>query len=402
MHGPRLSHIDDPGPLRIPPALTLGTLAVGVLGLLVFLFAAFTGAEETRQSAWAGFFVSYIFFFFIALGAAAFLAIQYVTGAKWIVVLRRLPEALTSFLYRGGFVFPLFALLGTGYIYSWAAPDATYPYPNTVKEWWLSPGVHVVKVIVYVVPLVFLAFFLVKNSLRSDRRPDPGFSQRQLRLSIIFLVAFGFLFSLFSWDVVMSVEPRWFSTMFGVYCFSGAFLSAIAAMMILTFVLRRRTDLVQGRHLYDMGTYVMGFATFMAYIGFSQFMLIWYANLEDETLFYIRRFEGNWMPLVVALSLLKFIIPFLVLMPPRMRTNVYAQVICCLGILLGQFIDIYWIVMPAYSDTLVLPGLVNVATFLGVAGIFGWSTLSFFASHSYLPAGDPDLLSSVNGDYLHA
>ncbi len=402
MHGPKLSHIDDPGPLRIPPVATMGALAVGVLGLLVFLIAAFTGGEEMRQNAWSGFFVSYLFFFFLAMGAAAFLAIQYVTGAKWVVVLKRLPEALTSFLYRGGFVFPLFALLGTGYIYSWAAPDATYPYPGTVKDSWLSPGIHVGKVIVYVVPLVLLSYFLVAASLRADKKTDPGLRARQLRTAIIFLVCFGFLFSLFSWDVVMSVEPKWFSTMFGVYCFSGAFLSAIAAMMLLTFFLRRHTDLVQGRHVYDMGTYVMGFATFMAYIGFSQFMLIWYANLEDETMFYIKRFEGNWVVLAVALSALKFIIPFVVLMPPRMRTNLYAQAFCCGGILLGQLIDIYWIVIPAYSETLVLPSLVNVATFLGVAGIFGWSTLSFFSSHSYLPVGDPDLLSSVNGDYLHA
>src|SRR5690606_22260996 len=129
-----------------------------------------------------------------------------------------------------------------------------------------------------------------------------------------------FAFSFYAWDSLMSLEPRWFSTMFGVYCFAGAFVSALAVMMLLAFFLREQVPLVQHRQMYDLGTWVMGMSTFMMYIGFSQFMLIWYANNPEETFYFINRY-GSWTALTISLPILKWVIPFFGLMPPPMRTN---------------------------------------------------------------------------------
>ncbi len=412
MLGDHVSHVMDPGPIKSSPALRYALLALGGAGLVAFLIGAFTGDAASRQEAWAGYMVSMLFFWFLALGAAAFLAIQYVTSAKWFVTIKRVPEALASFVYRGGFVLPLFALLGTAYIYPWAesanyqeiwgAAAPSYPYEGTAKDAWLTVGMHWVRTLVYIVPVVLLTYLLVKHSLaRSEDAPEAA-SRRRLKTAIFFLIVFAPLFSLYSWEMVMSVEPKWFSTMFGVYCFAGALLSALTVMMMLMFVMKDRTQYLHERQMYDMGTYIMAFATFMVYIGFSQFMLIWYANLYDETFFYLDRYQGGWWIVTAALPVLKWVIPFFVLMPPPLRTNRYAQGVCCVAILFGQVLDIYWIIYPAYYGEVHLPSLINILTFLGMSGFFGWSVLSFLAQRSMLPVGDADLLSSVNGDYLHA
>lgn len=407
MHEPRVSHIENSGALqlRVPPALRIGCLALAVIGLLAFLVSAFTGDDASRLSAWSGYFVSVLFFFFLAMGAASFLAIQYVTSAKWYVVLKRLPEALSSFAWKGGAILVLFTILGIGSLYTnWSTvnPAKYYPYEGTAKAVWLSPMVHIVKVIIYISALTVVTFLLVKAS-RDTNGDSATLRLRRMKVAIPFLMVFAFAFSLFAWDAVMSIEPKWFSTMFGVYCFSGALVSALALMMLLSIWMRGRTEgHIRHRHMYDLGTYVMAFATFMMYIGFSQFMLIWYANIPDETLWYMNRYEGGWGPWLIALPILKWVIPFLLLMPPPFRTNITVVTLCCLSVLFGQLVDIYLLVMPAYYGEFVVPGLVHILTFLGVGGLFGWSTLGTLAARPLLPVGDPDLLNSVNGDYLHA
>lgn len=402
MHGHRVTHIDDTAPLRISPALQVGAIGLGIIGLLAFAYGAFVGPEEGRLNAWTGMLVSASFFWFLALGAAAFLAINYIVGAKWFVVLKRLPESLAQFTYRGGFLFALLPLLAIGMLYPWAAPDSDYPYAGTLKRAWLSPSVHVIKVLVYVGILTGLSFLLVSSSRKAARSAEDPVYQSRYRLSIIYMIVFALAFSFFAWDTLMSLEPKWFSTMFGVYCFIGAFNAAQAVMMLLAFYLRSSSEHVQERHLHDMGTYVMAFATFMIYVGFSQFMLIWYANLYDETFYYLNRYQGGWYVLTIMVPILKWVVPFFILMPPTWRTNLSAQTVACLSILFGQVLDIYWMVAPVYSPVAVPPSLINVLTFVGVGGVFVWTMLNYLSSNSKLPVEDPDLLSSVNGDYLHA
>lgn len=412
MYGDRVDYIQDPGPMRVSRGVRLGLLGLGAIGLIALLAGVFTGDAASRQEAWAGFFVSYLFFWLLGLGGAAFLAIQYVTGAKWFVVMKRLPEALTAFVYRGGFALPLVALLGTAYLYPWAdsgnyaeiwgTPGPEYPYAETLKAFWLSVPVHWVRVVAYTAVLAGLSFMLVKASREESVGQNSLASKKRVKASILFLIPFGFVFSFFAWEMIMSVEPRWFSTMFGVYIFAGAFQAAMCLMMLGQFAIRRRTTYMRERQMYDMGTYIMAFSCFMAYIGFSQFMLIWYANIPDETFFYLDRYANGWWVVTVALPFLKFVLPFLILMPPPLRTNLWAQVFCCAAILLGQLLDIYWIVYPAYFESLHLPSLINILTFLGVFGVFGFSVLTALGERSMLPVEDAELLTSVNGDYLHA
>ena len=406
MHGHHVSKVEDIGPLPIPSAVSYAALGIGILALIPFFITAFTSTDAaTILNAWWGFMVSYLFFFFLSMGAGAFLAIQYVVDAKWFVVLKRLPESIAAYAYRGGIIFPLIALAGTSVLYSWDPANANYegyPYPGTLKAAWMSPTMHPIKVCLYLIPLALIMWMLVKVSTSSDRQKDPALKGKTMPLAILFLMAFAVLFSLYCWEAIMSLSPKWYSTMWGVYCFSGAFVSAASLMMLMAFWIQAKSPVVQKRHMFDMGTYVMAFATFMIYIGFSQFMLIWYANLPEETFYYMDRYKGGWWYLTVSLPFFKWIVPFFVLMPSTNRTNLTAQTIACLSVLLGQFLDVYWMVVPTFYAELVLPGIVNVLTFIGIGGVFTWSVTSFLASHPLIPVGDPNLLSSVNGDYLHA
>ncbi len=402
MHGKRVSHIEDPGSFKVPSAVTFGALAVGVICLLASLGMAF-GAEEgpAASIAWGSVFVSFLFFWFLCMGGSSFLAIQYVTSAKWFYVMKRLPESLTAFVVPGAIIGIIIMFLGTDHIYSWAAADSDYPYAGSMKRAWLTPNLHYIKVVVYLGVLAILGTVLLKLSSKSSSEGSKLPLNRK-KIGIVYLIAFGFLFSLFSWEAIMSVSPRWFSTMFGVYCFAGAFVSALSLMMMMMFSLKNKTEHLKGRHMYDLGTYVMGFSVFMIYIGFSQFMLIWYANIEDETFWYADRFAGGWILMAVAIPALKWVVPFLVLMPPPLRTNYIAQGLCFIAILAGQYIDLYWIVIPEYADTILYPGPIAILSFIGMLGIFSFTTLNYLSKNSAVPAGDKELLVSVNGDYLHA
>ncbi|MCC6546069.1 hypothetical protein IT570_02785 [Candidatus Sumerlaeota bacterium] len=402
MHGHRFERIEENSPLRMSPLVSILMIVAAVVGLGAFAYGAFMGPAEDRARAWTGMLVAGTFFWFLSMGGGSFLAINYIVGAKWFVAVKRLPESLAQFSYRGGFLFALLPLLGIGSLYAWAHPGSDYPYEGTLKRVWLSPGVHYAKVIVYVAILTVTTFVLVSKSRAASRSADDPAYRGRYRFSIAYIIVFGLAFSFFSWDVLMSLEAKWFSTMFGVYCFIGAFNSAMALMMMMMFYLRAQSKYVQDRHLHDMGTYVMAFATFMIYIGFSQFMLVWYANLYEETFYFLNRYRGGWYVLTILLPILKWIVPFLILMPPSFRTNLSAQTVACVSILVGQAMDIYWIVQPALSPEAILPSVINVLTFVGVGGVFGYTVINDLASHSKLPAEDPDLMSSVNGDYLHA
>ena len=411
MHGHHLTHIDDPGSARIPGGLSIVFLVLAVIGTLGFVGLGLAGGDEAIvQKAWMGFTVSYVFFFFLSMGAAAFLAINYVVGAKWHIVLKRPFEAIASFSYRGGFILPIIgALFGSKHLYSWWADDRTYPYAQTLKGVWLSPGLHVAKVTIYSVVLAAITYVLVSNSTKADKARTPDLAAKQCRFSIAFLLVFGPVFSLFGLDVIKSLEPKWFSTMWGVYCFAGALVSSLALTMLLAFWMKGRSEHIHERQLYDLGTYVMGFATFMMYIGFSQFMLIWYANLPDETFYYTERYAGGWAWLTISLPILKWVIPFLVLMPPTWRTSRIAQGFVCVCVLAGQLADVYWMIAPVFPlgvptplRAAYLPNPANVLSFIAVLGFFGWNLTSFLNSNSILPVGDPNLVNSANGEYLHA
>jgi len=400
MHAPVMSEINDPGPLRASGGLKGGLLGVGVIALIAGFALAYSHDPAT---AFGILLVQYCFYFFISLAGLFFTALHYTAGAKWSTPIRRVAEGLASF-FPISVVLLVGILLGAGYLYDWAPANADYPYHGSFKDMYLSTPAFWFRTLGFVALCFAFKHWIIGGSLKQDQSKDPEIYTRNVTRSILFLIVFGMGFTLFTMDILMSLQAKFFSTMFGIYCFAGMFLSGISVITLLTMNFRRLGYLapfVRYMHMRDLGTWLMGFATFMMYVGFSQYMLIWYANMPDETFYFMQRSAKGWGAVFVLLPLLKWIVPFFVLMPNSMRTNPKAVIFVCTSILVGQYIDIYWMVIPTLFESFRIPGIADILMFIGVGGLFGFSIMSFYEKHSLLALGDPYLLAAVNGEHLH-
>jgi hypothetical protein len=218
------------------------------------------------------------------------------------------------------------------------------------------------------------------------------------KVSAPFTIIFAATATLAGFDWLMSLNPYWFSTMFGVYIFSGMVVTSLAAIIIGTVLLRRAGMLGRGvvsaDHLYSLGALLFAFVCFWAYIAFSQYMLIWYANVPEESFYFVHRLEGDWFPVSVALALVRFVIPFLVLMPRRAKMNERTLVWVSVLMLVGQLLDLYWIVMPELHEAGPALGWQEIGPTLFMTGLALACYARFLRRNSALAVGDPLLEAS--------
>jgi hypothetical protein len=239
---------------------------------------------------------------------------------------------------------------------------------------------------------------LIGNSLKQDKTKSYAETAKNKSLAPGFLIVFALGFTLMSFDQIMSLDPHWFSTIFGVYCFAGLFYSTLALTMLYTLKLKRGGQLngiVNDNHLHDLGKYMFAFTIFWAYIGFSQFMLIWYANLPEETRFYIARFHGGWQALSWFL-LVKFALPFLVLLPRGAKRDPMRLRFVGWFMVIAQWVDMLWLVQPSFFPEGPMVGPFEIGVTLGFAGLFMAAVNRFLGKNPVVAVGDPYLSESVN------
>jgi hypothetical protein len=245
-----------------------------------------------KERAWYSYLVSYYYFTTLSLGGLFFCAILAATRAGWSANIRRFPEALSAYLPAvlvGGIVY----LAGAGHVYEWlnkeeVAKDALLQG----KSGYLNFTFFAIRIVLFTGLWVFYQMKIVGSSTAQDKSGDESLTTRVVPYSVSFLVLFALSFSLFSVDLLMSLQPHWFSTIFGVYCFGGMFQFSLAAMILLVIFCMKRGLLkgfVDENYLHDLGKFMFAFTVFWAYIAYSQYMLMWYANLPEETVFFISR-----------------------------------------------------------------------------------------------------------------
>lgn len=335
--------------------------------------------------------VSY-FLLGIGLAAAFFVALEYVTGAGWSVALRRVPEAASSALPAGAAGLILFFILGS-WLYPW-----THEQPAGFKALWLDLPFFLARAVIYLAVWMGFAWAVIRNSRRQDADGDLVFSRRNTRLSVIFLFAFAVTFSLASFDWIMALEPHWASTIFGVYNFAGLFSSGLAVIILLVIRLRNHgplRDFVNQEHLHDLGKLLFAFSTFWMYIWFSQYMLVWYANITEEAVYYVRRQQGLWTPLFLLNMLLNWAIPFLVLLPKSTKRNPGILAKVAVVVLAGRWLDLYLMIVPAVSEKPAF-GIWEAALGLGALGVFMLAFTRAFSSSAPVPVRDPNLIESLH------
>lgn len=345
-----------------------------------------------KQRVWSSFLVASLFIFFLSLGGIFFTSIQHVTKAVWSTNIRRLMEAFGSYIPIGCFMALLLILAGDS-LYVWMNPEImSKDHILTLKKPYLNRPFFFIRLLVFSSLWIFFSKWLIHCSLNQDTENEISSSKKSFKISVAFLGVFALSFTFFTVDVLMSLEPHWFSTIFGVYCFAGLFQSFIAALILITIYLMQQgafDNLVNENHLHDLGKFLFGCTIFWAYIAFSQYMLIWYSNLPEEATYYYHRSLHSWKWVSLSLLMFKFIVPFLFLLPRWVKRDKKSLVSVSILILVMQYIDIYWMVYPNYDSSHIRFGFLEVGILLGFIGLFLFTLFHFLSRYPLIPLKDP-------------
>ncbi len=390
-----ITHIENPGPLTLTKSLSNLFMGLMVIGTLAFVGGVLT--EPAR--AWQNYIQALYVFTGFSFGGLLFVAINRAVSAQWAIVPRRLAEAFMSF-FPVAFVLFLILLVGLTmegkHIYSWMTDHSGITSPS--KHAWLNFNLFSVRNIAFFIIWILIARKLIGYSVAQDSGQNQETTTPAARFAIFAMLIFAPTYAIFSYDLIMSMEPKWFSTMFTVYTFAGHFQSTLALMVIVFLKLKSNQlkHIATDSHVKDISVLLFAFTIFMCYVGFSQFMLIWYANLPEETFYYLKRADGGWLMVAYITWFFKFILPFFGLLGQGQKKHYKWLMIVCWGVLIGQYLDVYWMSMPSNHETLVPIFWIELGTLAMFTGMFGFFVSRWMSKHSLIPVGDPHVLASVN------
>jgi hypothetical protein len=371
-------------------------LYVGVAALLASAVAAMAsgGADGFYQSYLAGF----VFWNGIALGCLAVLGIQYLTGGAWGIAIRRLLEAGTRTLWLCAILFLPLAI-GLRHIYGWSrAGDLANDELLRKKALYLNEPFFLGRAVFYFLLWLGLAWFLNRWSLAQDASGDRAATRRLQRAGAAGLLIYALTVTFASIDWVMSLEPHWFSTMYGVTFMVnqalGAMALAIAALLLLSRY-RPLSDFLTPAHLHDLGKMLFAFVMIWSYVSFSQYLIVWSGNLPEEIPWYLARFRGGWGWIGLAVLLFQFLLPFLLLISRAANRNPRLLITAAAMVVAVRFMDVLWLILPAFSPGRLTVRWTDLAVPIGIGGLW----LSVFAAQltkrPLLPYGDPDFAEAL-------
>ena len=358
---------------------------------------AILGAADPTQFFFS-WLVSFLFFLSLSLGGLFFVLIQYATQGGWGIVLRRIGETIFVMLPVMAALF-LPVLLGLHDLYEWTHADAVAQ--DALLQWkapYLNVPFFLIRAALYFGLWSFIAIMYYRGSRGQDVTGDPGVSARLRRLAGPSIIVLALTQTFASVDWIMSLTPHWYSTMFGVYFFAGSFVGFIALLSVIAVALRRAgllDTVISADHLQDIGKFLFAFTAFWAYIAFSQFFLMWYANLPEETIWYLARMEGSWMTVSIVLMAGHFAIPFFYLMGRAVKRRGSTLAIGGAWLLVMHFLDLYWLVMPTLHPEGISPSPLDVAALVTVGGCFLAAASSLMRRRALVPLRDPRIAESL-------
>ncbi len=331
---------------RPTPRMMIAVALIGALGVAASLVAA------SPERFWANWLLWFLFVLTIGLGSLFIVALGHIVSARWSVPIRRGPERLSGLV---GFAAPMafIALLSLPVLYPWARPEAALNPVLAGKAPWLNVPFFAVRVALCFGIWALAYRVLTIGSLRQDRIQDPKFPKRARTFAQVFMAMFAFTITLVAFDWISSLEPEWYSDIFGVYIFAGSFLAGLAASSLAIIYLMERGRLpgVRNDHLYNFGGFMFAFTVFWSYVGFAQYMLMWYGNMPEEILWYKQRIEGPWLGVILLLALVHFLIPFFVLIPRDKKGEPRTLRRVAVLVLAAHFLDLYWLIFPVVGAT---------------------------------------------------
>ena len=376
--------------------LTKNNKLIPVVMMAIGLIAIVMGFMTDHTRVWATLLHNNFYFTAMALCGTFFVALQYVAQAGWAVGIKRVPEAMGGFLKYGMVGMILIFIFGHHDLYHWtnselydpASPE--YDHILAGKQGFLNMPFYITRMVAYALIWVGFTYALRKQSLREDAEGGLEPFRKSVSMGAVFLVLFAVTSSTSAWDFLMSVDSHWFSTMFGWYTFAGLFVSGLAMMCLFIMFLRSKgyMDHVTSDHLHDVGKFMFAFSIFWTYLWFSQFMLIWYANLPEEVVYYQVRWE-NFKTLWVTNLIVNFCAPLLILMTRDAKRQIPILWVAGIIILCGHWLDVYLMVTPGVLGKDWHIGFIEIGTMIGYLGLFVRVTLGELSKASIVPKNHP-------------
>ena len=350
--------------------------------------------HQLQNKPWAALYVAAFFFMMIALGTLAFYAINRAAQAGWSPALFRVMEGITAYLLPGALiVFVILALSGMhfNHLFIWMDPDVV-AHDKLIqgKVGFLNVPGFLIRSLIYISGWTTYRYFSRKFSLAQDKASDISNHKKNFRISAGFLVFFIVTESMMSWDWIMSIDPHWFSTLFGWYVFASMFVSGITTIALITIYLKSKGYLekVNDSHIHDLGKFMFGVSVFWTYLWFSQFMLIWYSNIPEEVTYFITRIEDYSIPFF-GMLVMNFIFPLLILMNSDYKRVNYIIVMAGIVIILGHYIDVFNMIMPSAVGDQWFIGIAEIGGFLFFMGLFIFIVFKEISKAPLHALGDP-------------
>jgi hypothetical protein len=384
---PERFDIKDAGGL---PTLLLGAGVVGLAGSLIGLAVPAWRAQFAHS--WL---FGFTYFFTIAVGCLFWTCLHHATDAEWSVVVRRVLENLARLLpYFALFFIPL--LLCAKFLWHWWDIGPGVDPLLDAKQPYLSHGFFYFRVVVYFVLLGWISRSLYHRSTAQDGDGAVKHTLTMRKFGIGGIPALALCITFAGFDWLMGLDYHWFSTMWGVYLFAGAAGSSMSLLVLIVTALRNKGYLkvVNDEHYHIMGKFMLAFTIFWAYIGFSQYMLIWYANIPEETIYFRIRNTESWWYFSQFLVIGRFFLPFPILLFQATKKTKLINFVA-VWILLMQLLDVYVIVLPALHPTGWHPSLLDILSIVGIGGILGWLFLKNLGKYNLFPTRDPRLAGSL-------
>jgi hypothetical protein len=365
-------------------------LVVGVAALVLCVGLGFRDPTQFFRS----YLVAFVFWIGLPLGCIAILMLHHLVGGTWGFTLRRLLESGTStFILMAVLMLPILFRLSA--LYSWADPKKVAADPLLqYKHPYLNVPFFVVRAIIYFAAWLLMAHFLRKWSHQQDESDDPSLLPRLQALSGAGILIFGLTVTYMSVDWVMSLEPSWFSTIYGMIFMVTEALAAMALVTVAAVLLSKHEplkELVTKRVLGDYGNLLLTFTMLWAYLSFSQFLIIWAGNLRDEIPWYMSRAESGWTWVALALIVFHFAVPFLLLICRFVTRRAQTLGWLAAGLVVMSFVDIFWLTVPAYERAGPQFHLTDWLAVVGIGGLWFWRFASHLKGRPLLPMHDPRL-----------
>jgi hypothetical protein len=375
--------------------ITYFLIAIGALTIVLGVFT-------DRQATWANYLVVNYYFFSLAIGGAFFYVLQSISQSGWSSAFKRIPEAMMAYIPYAALFF-LLLWFGMQDIYHWANKStAVLDEAVQHKAVYLNIPFFFIRVVLYFLLWIIFAGKLRQISLQEDRLEASDtngimnlFGKTEL-YSKIFLFILSVTFSLSAVDWIMSVDVKWYSTIFALKNLVAACLHGVSIIALIVFILYKKGyfPFFNEYHLHDFARYIFMFSIIWGYFWFAQFMIIWYGNIPEETVYFSERWKEGWKILFFLEIGLNWFIPFMILLPVKASRNMTLITVVIVFLIIGQYIDLFTQVIPGSTGALKF-GWISIGTFLGYAGLFTLVVATALSKASIIPKNHPYLAESL-------